>query len=863
MTIKTTARLSTAAYLALSLLSNAIAATDLRYVPATIDGERLLVRDDRQPALFTADYGDCLGGSSLINVTRFEAAYYKDNMTVAFHLGGYTDLAKEDIMMFLGVYAYGESRFELTFNPCNANIWSACPLQAGVPIEAAGFIPVSPMDVSGIPDLALTIPDFEGESVLRIFSNSTQTEIGCFAAQITNGNTFEHRAVVSSTLAAFTIFAALSSFATVAYYDSTISTRNHYAHSCSVLVVFAVWHHIFYSGALSVNWPTVLIAFWSNYAWAGGMISLERMQSVINWFVGTAKSSTSGTIASIESAYNIHEIYKRYASSKAFEIEDLVQRSVTGILASRLANTINIEASVDTGTAFRFYGRSIKPGVPLPGDHFGFAGTLAKQSIPAVNAFTTGLIWFLILVASVIFAVVSFKLLLEGLCHLKLIRHNCCAYFRGHLGGYVLISALRTLLIGFFTITFLAISQFSFLVSAGPAVLACIVLLGFLLGLGGIACWACISKYKHSYHISEPDRINLEKIKILKFLPWCRLSRQSDLPRSGDKVYIGSVPWWRISTFAEDKSVHHDSDFTKNFGWLVSRFRRTRWWFFTVWLLYEFIRACFLAGAAGQPMVQVFGLLAVEVVALLGLIKLRPFEGQRLNVVVVYSLGFSKVVTVALSATFMTRFDLPRIPATVVGIIIIVIHGFLTIAVLVAVIIGAITSYMSITRNQNTIRPKQWNHMRTRYLQHVESRSHDIPRPRHTRARSEHELQSGPYFYVNEVKRLPKVEDEDYVFMHEIKTDPYAPQLSLPESHLYDTIDLPLPRTASIQSQMSLSSLPRRARLHRASWSSQDFCTSTIRTPDFDSRPTSRILHRLNTGTDSCDDLQQQRFESD
>jgi hypothetical protein len=58
-------------------------------------------------------------------------------------------------------------------------------------------------------------------------------------------------------------------------------------------------------------------------------------------------------------------------------------------------------------------------------------------------------------------------------------------------------------------------------------------------------------------------------------------------------------------------------------------------------------------------------------------------------------------------------------------------------------------------------------------------------------------------------KRLPKIEDEDSEFMHDIKTDPYAAQLSLPDSESYETIDIPRPRAASIQSQVSYSSLPR------------------------------------------------------
>jgi len=236
---------------------------------------------------------------------------------------------------------------------------------------------------------------------------------------------------------------------------------------------------------------------------------------------------------------------------------------------------------------------------------------------------------------------------------------------------------------------------------------------------------------------------------------------------------------------------------------------------------------------------------------------LRPFEGQRLNIVLVYCLGFSKVATTALSAIFITDFKFARIPSTVVGIVIIITHGLLTTTALLAIVVSIVTTYFSMTRNQDTIKHKQWNHVRNRYLQHVEFRSHDIPRSRHT-PHTVHEMQTGPYFFVNEVKRLPKVEDEDSEFMHDIRTDAYAPQLSLPESESYGTIDIPRPRAASIQSRMSCSSLPRRARLHRASWSSQGFCNSTIRTPDFGSRPTSRILFRLNAEGNSCENFQRQ-----
>lgn len=69
-----------------------------KYVQTSDDqGNAVWLKDSRKPALYTQDFGDCLG-NSLINVTRFDAAYYQDNMTVLFHLEGNTNVANESLM---------------------------------------------------------------------------------------------------------------------------------------------------------------------------------------------------------------------------------------------------------------------------------------------------------------------------------------------------------------------------------------------------------------------------------------------------------------------------------------------------------------------------------------------------------------------------------------------------------------------------------------------------------------------------------------------------------------------------------------------------------------------------------------------
>jgi hypothetical protein len=66
-------------------------------IPYTNDEGTVWLADDRRPSLYTQTFGDCQG-DSLLDISRFDAAYYKDNMTVLFHLEGSSALANESVI---------------------------------------------------------------------------------------------------------------------------------------------------------------------------------------------------------------------------------------------------------------------------------------------------------------------------------------------------------------------------------------------------------------------------------------------------------------------------------------------------------------------------------------------------------------------------------------------------------------------------------------------------------------------------------------------------------------------------------------------------------------------------------------------
>ncbi|KAI4721717.1 TRP-domain-containing protein [Aureobasidium sp. EXF-10727] len=840
----------------LAAIQPVIAASDTRYVTTTNSaGQVVYLPDDRRPSLYTGKFGDCKG-SSAVNVTRFDAAYYKDNMTVLFHLAGNTAIANESLMMYIGVYAYGEGRFDLTFDPCSANIASLCPLNASIPIEANGIIPVAQSDVAAIPPIALSIPDFEGEAVLRIFANSTQSEIGCYSAVVTNGATFSQPKSVGSVLGIFTLIALLASFATAIYGDSVPVMRKHYAHSLSVLVVFSVFQHVYFTGALSMNWPSVLVAWWSNFAWSGGMIYSSSMQRSIDKLIGNNIGNTSQVGAAgsgtnqdgVGGGFDISSIYRRALSLKKNVAWDIYQRDhsvelARDVVSRTFEDHLFKRDLANKTTGFSWYGQPVQAGLPLPGNYSGFAGTLAQENIRVSNAFMTGFLWLLILLVILVASVIAFKWALEALVAIRLLKNERLTFFRKHWIRYTALVALRTLFIAFFMMMLLTMFQFSYQSSGGVKAVAAIIFILFFVGIPACVLYATFAGLASQGATRKSERSveQVEERQPSKFL--AKLGIKSPI-----SMKLPAISLHRQSSHLEETrtSIHDDEEYVMKFGWLSARFRRTRWWFFAVWTFYEFLRACFYAGASGQPMTQVFGLLVVEILFFAFTIWARPFEGQRLNMLVVYLLGFSKVATVALSSAFNIAFNLERITTTVIGIVIIVIQGVLVIVTLIAIAVGAFSSYMSITRNHEDFRPRRMAGVREKYFKHLDRTATDVPRPpKPEKVEVVPEEPKGPYFSVSQVRRVAKIEDEDPDFVAEMamlhqeedlgsEPTPNASYSALPTRSQTPGINgessqTPVRRGRAASgvsyrsTSGSYSNLPRGARLHRPSWTSRDF----------------------------------------
>ncbi|KAK3393142.1 hypothetical protein B0H63DRAFT_516344 [Podospora didyma] len=806
-------------------LSAMAQARDTKYIVGSdINGVTRELAVDRYPALYTGDFGDCLGGQSLFNITKFDAAYYADNLTIVFHLDGTSSIEHENLMMRISVDAYGSNRFDMIFDPCKLNIWSLCPLINSVPVTGWAAIAVGPQQVGGIPPIAFEIPDLEGSMTVQIFANSSESEIGCFQAVMRNGHTFSHPKVIAPVLGVFTLVAIIASFATAAYGVSITHMRMHFAHSLSVLAVVENFQAIFFSGALSLNWPSVCVAWWSNFAWSAGMIhSHDLIQSINSFSSVTGNASQVGNASSAVINTGGGLVFQIYGRSMIEETKETAENILK-------RNDFNSSDPYD----YTWSGSPMKPGMPAPGTWPGFAGTLSPLGIPASDAFLFGLIWLMVGVGCVASAISALKLSLEGLARMKLIKEDCLAVFRRHWIRYLVSALLRTLIMALFMITTLSTFQLASGGSTGMTAIAAVVFALILIGLVFFVARACRARTRHGRFEVKPDQVVLYHEKSSRLIPsivvaWASTLNDQEL----EVTTILTIPISRIRHVNDDlnrETIHQDQDYVKAFGWFSARYRLTRWWFLAYYVLYLVVRAAFIGGGVNHPVAQVFGLLGLDILSFGAILTLNPFEGTRNTVFAVWMLGTCKVLTTGLSIAFLPAFNLDRMITTAIGVVIVVVQGLLVVGLMILVVLGAISSWMSLARNREDFAPECLETVRVRYFEKVELKAQEAYRPSSPpksdkgKGRDEEESPQPSYepsFSVMSFRREPKIEDEDEDedSVHELEPTLPAGALDGPAGRALNRAS----RTNSVSSRYSVSSLPRAARIHRASWSSKDF----------------------------------------
>lgn len=636
------------------------------------------------------------------------------------------------------------------------------------------------MQTASIPDIALQIPDFDGSVSLQIFANSTQTEIGCFQAAMTNGNSIGIPEILAPTIAFFVGIAMICSFVTAAYGISVPLMRAHYAHSLSVVLIFETMQSFFLTGALSLHWPSVLVAWWSNFAWSAGIIDITPLVAQFGGFSGmagnTSQFADGGPIfVKGGSGQLADQIYSWDGTNNG-----PVLAAVVSLLKRKV---YNISDPYD----YTWGGGPVLPGVPLPGTWQSLSGTLGNLNIPGASAFTLCLFWMVIAILVFPLGLLGVRGSFELLAKVGWVRQDCMAYFRTHSLQYARQGMLRVFLIALSPLMTLAVFQFTQHSSTGSTTLAAILLGATVAGMAYICAVAIRGR-------EWPWRSRRR--------PFSAKSPTSPRSPSFTKR-TASKGKRRISYMEFDDDieprrrplVHQDEVYIKRFGWLSARYKASCYWFFAVQLGTQFARACILGGGADNesivdpgnssvtgtagPTAQLVILLLLEIAVLAVYAYWRPYESSRNTMLGVWILGGGRILVAALCIGLLPQIGISRIGATVIGFAIIVVQVLMLAVVLVLVATSAVSTWLSLTRNQDDFYSEMFFSVRKRYLETLLASATGAPAPltrrqekkqAKTNRRADREAEKlaaslpppAPYFSVFDVRRTPKIEDVHY-----------------------------------------------------------------------------------------------------
>ncbi|KAL2161188.1 hypothetical protein VTH06DRAFT_8407 [Thermothelomyces fergusii] len=808
----------------------------------------LKVKSPAVPVLRTGNFGNCLSGQDVLDVTRFDVAYDSGNRTLVLHLNGTSRIQEEEsVMLHLSIDGYGTNRFVMAVDPCIFNISSLCTLRAKEPFSAKTVLPAAVQRVGQLSDFPFSLPDYEGSAKLQMVAKSSRKVVGCVQAALTNGRTLSQLEIVAPVLAFFTLVAIVASFLTAAYGVSVPHMRMHHAHSLSALVTFETLQTVFFTGALSIRWPPILTAWWSNFAWSAGLIYARGMVRSINAFAGV-DDGTAPFSGSDESPHW------------------LVGRSSAVDGASKDAAEARPAYNSSYLDHYAWSGSLAAPGLPLPGSaSSGFPATLSVLGIPVADAFMIGLVWLLIAVGLVVLAIGGLKATLEVLAAAGKVKEDRLQFFRGHWTGYLGHAMLRTLVVAFSMLMTLAMMQLTIRTAVGPVAVAAVVFVLALISLVGLIVSGCKHRTRdESFQVtSDPlvcfwKKTSGEKTRSRFGYGLARESTIKD--RALDVQPLFRIPFVKIRHSDNDSdrpSVHLDDQFVKRFGWLTARYRRSRWWFLAYHVGYLFCRAAFLGGARKTPHVQVYGVLVIDVVNFAISTILSPFEGTRNTVMGVWILGICKIITGGAATAMLPDSGIQRSKAAELGIVIITIQALAVAALLVLIALSAASSFLSLMRNREELNPDWLQPVRVRYFTKMERKARDL--------RFANDMEPPPptpRFSVLSIQRRPKIEDEDEDMnpaLHEPerhgKQQQQEQEQATPDDSSADDSRSHVRRShgghsraSSVGPRLSTGSLPRGARPYRMSWSSRELreLMAAGEGAESNSRPGSVLTQRLS-----------------
>ncbi|KAF2195434.1 TRP-domain-containing protein [Zopfia rhizophila CBS 207.26] len=341
--------------------------------------------------LKTNGFSSCQTNSD-IKVNKLDISFDRATKKITFDVAGSSG-KEQKVMATLIVNAYGKEVYKNEFNPCDEStkVGELCPVPAGN-FAAKGVQSIPDSYISQIPSIAFNIPDLDGQATLQLKAVDGGQQLACITSQVNNGKSLTVAGVsyVAAGIAgAALVVSGLSALAGAGNAGAPTS-------SPTFVEVMGWFQSMAMNGMMSVQYPSVYQSFSKNFAFSGGLIYWEGMQTSIDGFRNkTGGNLTEDSVAYLKNATLVHadpgtNLTKRSMDTILLWARDGVKTQVNGTQSNSTEGDDKVMHAVS-----------------------GIQGYVEELSIPNGNTFMTVLLIFAIIIAAITVGILLFKVILE------------------------------------------------------------------------------------------------------------------------------------------------------------------------------------------------------------------------------------------------------------------------------------------------------------------------------------------------------------------------------------------------------------------------------------------------------------------
>ena len=490
---------------------------------------------------------------------------------------------------------------------------------------------VPPSYASEIPSIAFNVPDLEGGAKLELMALDGGQDLACIESDVTNGKTVESPAVSYIAVGVAGAALLLTGISAV----GSVGTAGGHTPSPSFGDVVGWFQSIAMNGMLSAQYPPIYRSFSKNFAFSGGLIPWNSMQTSIDNF----RRATGGNLTDDNVQY-LHSASLVYTTGSNSDPSIVSKRAIDMLFEPQLVSrdtstTINGTQS-GTGAAPATNGTSSGSSKVTHIVH-GIQGYVEQLTIPQANTFMTVLLIFAIVIAAIAVGILLLKVILEtwalfGSFPKKLTN------FRKRYWGLLARTITNLILLLYGVWTLYCIYQFTNGDSWAAKILAGVTLALFtaVLAFFTIRIWQIAKNFKKM---------------------------------EGDTAIL-----------FEDKETW------RKYSLFYDNYKRGYWWLFMPAIVYMFAKGCVIAAGNGHGLVQTAGQLIIESLMLALVLFTRPFAttaGNWINVII----QVVRMLSVVCIMVFVEQLGIAQSTKTITGVVLIAVQSVLTaiLAILIAV----------------------------------------------------------------------------------------------------------------------------------------------------------------------------------